>query len=238
MEDKEAKKIVEDYLFNPSNPDSNFYKKSFKKYEGYGEETPISPIYMPNANAQHNIILTEEVVQQLEKIREISLRTGNEIPFFLFGEEKANGALMFDIIVADFKGNSTREADFRRINQQLIDFVKMYKDGKYIGADKQIICHGHSHGKNELGDNFSFGDLIGYVQMRNIHPAFVARELETLSLVLSPRGDYNFIMYENNPVYPGFYTFPNVYKKHNDGVNVEALPAYNNGNYLTSDRVK
>ena len=87
-----------------------------------------------------------------------------------------------------------------------------------------------SHGKTQVSENFSFGDLISYVQMANLHPLFKNREIETIGMVLPPNGDYNLIMYENNPSCEGFYTFPSVYLRHNDGRG-ELLPAYQNGDY-------
>lgn len=47
-------------------------------------------------------------------------------------------------------------------------------------------------------------------------------------------GDFNFIFYENNHRYEGFYTFPTVYLKQSDG-SIGELPAYQNGNYLDND---
>ena len=52
-----------------------------------------------------------------------------------------------------------------------------------------------------------------------------------MAVLLPPSGDFNFIMYENNPIYEGFYIFPTVYLRYNDG-RAEKLPAYQNGNYL------
>lgn len=51
---------------------------------------------------------------------------------------------------------------------------------------------------------------------------------------MPPSNDFNFIMYENNPAYEGFYTFPTVYLRHNDEA-ADLLPAYQNGNYLVSN---
>ena len=45
---------------------------------------------------------------------------------------------------------------------------------------------------------------------------------------------FNFIMYENNPMFEGFYTFPEVYLRYNDQTAVQ-LPAYQNGNYLVNN---
>lgn len=45
--------------------------------------------------------------------------------------------------------------------------------------------------------------------------------------------DFNFMMYENNPN-EGFYTFPTVCLRHEDGT-ADLLPAYQNGNYIRKD---
>jgi hypothetical protein len=109
----------------------------------------------------------------------------------------------------------------------------MIKSGQ-LGENKQVVCHGHTHGKTPVSDNFSFGDLISYVQMTNIDPAFQNRQIETMGLLMPPSGDFNFIMYENNLNYEGFYTFPTVYLRHSDST-AEQLPSYTNGNYIIND---
>ena len=50
-------------------------------------------------------------------------------------------------------------------------------------------------------------------------------------MIMPPCGDYNFIMYNNNPQAEGFYKFPNVYLKHNDST-IDILPSYVSQNYV------
>ena len=64
-----------------------------------------------------------------------------------------------------------------------------------------------THGLTAVSDNFSFGDLISYVQFNSAHPLFKNRQIETMAMLMPPCGDYNFIMYENN-----YYTYNNCSK--------------------------
>lgn len=232
MTRNEAKSKTIDLLLSDNNPNADFYAELFEKYNyGDPEMTPITPIKFGNVNISNNIVVTEEAYKDLLKIREITRRTNQEVAYFIFGEEKPNGTVWLDTVVSTFKPSSRTSASFEGINSVLNQFVNEVQNGNYEGSNKQIVCHGHSHGTSPVADNFSFGDMISYVEFNNLHPLFKNRTIETMAMLLPPSGDFNFIMYENNPLYEGFYTFPNVYMRHSDGT-AELLPAYKNGNYL------
>lgn len=232
MERDQARTKVVDMLLGDNNPISDFYVNSFDRYNyGDPEMTPISPLYMGNVNKKHNVVITEEAYKDLLRIRQITMQTNDEVAFFLFGEEKPNGTIWFDTVVSTFKPSERTAADFSELNPQLNQYVDMIKSGQLGNTNKQVICHGHTHGRTNVSDNFSFGDLISYVQMTNADPVFRNRQIETIGMLMPPNGDFNFILYENNPSYEGFYTFPIVYMRENNS-NAHQLPSYTNGNYI------
>ncbi len=234
MERNQARTKVVDLLLGDNNPNNDFYANLFEKYNyGEPEMTPISPLYMENVNKQHNVVITEEAYRDLLKIKQITMQTNNEVAFFLFGEEKQNGTIWFDTVVSTFKPSKRTVADFSEINSQLNQYVDMIKSNQLGNTNKQVICHGHTHGITNVSDNFSFGDLISYVQMTNADPIFKNRQIETMGMLMPPSGDFNFIMYENNPSYEGFYTFPIVYMRENNSI-AHQLPSYSKGNYIQS----
>ena len=235
MNRNEAKNKTIDLLLGDSQPNANFYAELFEKYNYVDPEmTPISPVKFGNVNESNNVVIAEEAYKELMKIKQITLETNQEIAYFIFGEEKNNGTVWLDTVVSTYKPSSRTVASFKEINHVLNDFVNDIQSGKYEGANKQIVCHGHTHGISPVADNFSFGDMISYIQFNNLHPLFKNRRIETMAMLMPPSGDFNFIMYENNPLYEGFYKFPTVYLRHNDG-SAELLPTYQNGNYLVNN---
>ena len=222
-------------LLVDENPNADFYANLFDKYRYEDSEmTPISPAKMGNVNINNDIVITEEVYMNLIRIRNVTHQTGKEVAYFIFGEEKPNGTVWLDTVVSTYRPSATTSADFSDIDPYLEKYVRKIESGKLDGENKQIVCHGHTHRTTDVCDNFSFGDLISYVELTNLHPLFKNRQVETIGMLMSPCGDFNFIMYENNPRYEGFYTFPAVYLRHSDGTE-EKLPAYQNGDYLVNN---
>lgn len=232
MNRNEARSKTVDILFNSDNAD--FYADTFEKYKYRDSEmSPVSPLYFPNVNKEHMVVIDERAYRDLQRIQQITSQTNDEIAFFMFGSEKPNGVVWLDKVVSTFQPSSQTSANFKDIDPLLNQFVDTVRNQQL--SEKQIVVHGHSHGKTDVSDNFSFGDLISYVQMTNLDPIFQQRQkIETMGLMLPPNGDINFIMYENNPMYEGFYTFPTVYFRHSNGEG-ELLPAYQNGNYITNE---
>ena len=235
MTREEARSKTVDLLLGDDQPNADFYADLFQNYN-YGdfEMTPISPVKFGNVNAANNIVITEQAYRDLLKIREVTRRTNQEVAYLIFGEEKPNGTVWLDTVISTYKPSSRTEASFNELNPVLNQFVTDFQNGAYKGGNKQIICHGHTHGLSPVADNFSFGDMISYVQFNNLHYLFKNRNIETMAMLMPPCGDFNFIMYENNPRYEGFYTFPTVYLRYDNGM-ANLLPAYQNGNYLVNE---
>lgn len=228
----EAQNKVVDLLLGDDNPNADFYASLFENYNyGDAEMTPISPLEMGKVNEKHNVVITEEAYQELIRIRNVTNQTNLEVAYLIFGEEKQNGTVWLDTVVSTYKPNSGTSTNFKELKVVLNNYINKIEAGEFNNANKQIICHGHTHGMSPVSDNFSFGDLISYVQFANSHDLFKNREIETMGMLMPPCGDFNFIMYENNPNYEGFYTFPTVYLRYEDGTAIE-LPAYKRGNYI------
>lgn len=235
MERSEARSKTIDLLLGDQNPNADFYAGLFERYNyGDSEMTPISPAKMGYVSRNNIIVITEEAYKELLKIRNITRQTNQEVAYLILGEEKPNGTVWLDTVISTYQPSSRTNANFDGINGALNEFVRGIEAGEYNNGNKQIICHGHTHGTSPVSDNFSFGDLISYVEFNNLHPLFKNRQVETMAMLMPPSGDFNFIMYENNPQYEGFYTFPTVYLRHQDG-SIEELPAYQNGDYLVND---
>lgn len=232
MTRNEARNKVIDLLLGDNNANADFYANLFENYN-YGdvEMTPISPMKMGDVNQKNNVVITTEAYLELVEIRNITNRTNQEVAYLILGEEKPNGTVWLDTVVSSYRPSSKTSASFDSINSTLNEYVREIEAGEYANGNKQIICHGHTHGISPVSDNFSFGDLISYIEFANMHPLFKNRQVETIGMVMPPSGDFNFIMYENNPSYEGFYKFPTIYLRHSNGA-AELLPAYQNGNYL------
>ena len=235
MNRTEARNKVIDLLLSDKNPNADFYATAFENYNyGNSELTPISPLYMGNVSERNNVVLTEEAYRELLKIRNITNETNKEVAYLIFGEEKPNGTVWLDTVICDYKTSGITSADFSNITSSLNEYVNGIINGDYDNGNKQIICHGHTHGKTLVSDNFSFGDLISNVEFNGLHPMFKNREIETMAMLMPPCGDFNFIMYENNPSYEGFYKFPTVYLRYNDS-SAKLLPSYQKGNYIVDN---
>ena len=232
MSRDDARKKTVDILFN--GPNADFYASLFENYNfGDPENTPISPVKFGHVNSRHNVVITEEAYRDLLKIRQITNQTNGEVAFLLIGEEKPNGTIWLDTVLSTYQASSRTQASFKDLSNALGQYVRDVQAGMYNNGSKPIVCHGHTHGTSRVADNFSFGDMISYVQFNSVHPMFQNRQIETMGMLMPPSGDFNFIMFENNPQYEGFYTFPTVYLRHNDG-RAQLLPAYQNGNYLVN----
>lgn len=194
----------------------------------YGPQTPVTPNGLSNVNRKHIICISEDLIEDLAKIHAYTNQTGNEIPFFMFGEERSDGSVIFDNIVIG-KGTATQEANFATIAPKLETFINYVNDNK---LSNQIVCHGHSHGKGPYSDNFSLEDMAAYIMMNDIHPLMKNQTIQTVGFVFNSSGDFNFVLHDKNN--KGFFKFPTVKIEYHDGTR-EELPAYERGNYNISN---
>lgn len=250
MERQEARNIaIKSLLENSSNRD--FFTNIFETYlnQGYNQENiPVPSLYFDNVNENNNQVFIEEnVYNELLKIREITQRTNNEIPYFLIGYEQSNGAIVFKSIIADVGNSSNREADFDNISDYLGACIESIEKSEIRKFGKPIICNGHTHGISNVSDNFSFGDIISYITFKNnvreymrntnnngVNPKIV----DTVGMLMNPCGDFNLVYYDDNPQQVGFYKFTNIFLRTHDN-QIVLLPSISeNGNYIRQDVIR
>ena len=250
MERQEARNIaIKSLLENSSNRD--FFTNIFETYlnQGYNQENiPVPSLYFDNVNENNNQVFIEEnVYNELLKIREITQRTNNEIPYFLIGYEQSNGAVVFKSIIADVGNSSNREADFDNISDYLGAYIESIEESEIRKFGKPIICNGHTHGISNVSDNFSFGDMISYITFKNnvreymrntnnnrVNPKIV----DTVGMLMNPCGDFNLVYYDDNPQQVGFYKFTNIFLRTHDNQIVLLRSISENGNYIRQDGIR
>ena len=239
MERKNAKNITIDILLNNENKD--FFADTFEKYLnlGYNDENiPISPLYFSNVNERNNrIFIEEDVYFKLKQIEKLTIEKNKEIPFCLLGYEQSNGSIIFYNIIQDTTNLSQTETNFENIARNLEFFLEYADKSKGL----PIICKGHSHSKGHLSDNFSFGDLISLVSFKQNIKEYTnsvnknnltKNDIDVVSMLINPNGDFNFIYYEDRPGQTNFYKFTNIFYKTKDNI-LYLLPSLNeNGNYV------
>ena len=248
MERKEAKDIAIQILLE-NNSNADFYAEIFDSYMNKGfsgevlENIPIPPILFDNVNANNNyIFIDEKVYNELMIIQNITKRTNNEIPYFILGFEQGDGKIIFKEIISDKQQGYQSTADYDRISQYVANFLAELNNSDIQQLGKPIICKGHTHGAiTNVADNFSFGDLIGYITFKNQIREVVRHynkngvnpnTIDTVGMLINPVGDFNVIYYDDNPQQMGFYKFSNILLRKNNG-QVEVLPTMSSqGNYI------
>jgi len=251
MERKEAKNIAIQILLE-KNPNADFYAEIFDSYMSKGfsgnglENIPIPPILFDNVNDNNNqIFIDEKVYNELILIQNITRRTNNEIPYFILGFEQEDGRIIFKEIISDKQQGYQSTADYDRISQYVANFLAELNKNDIQQLGKPIICKGHTHGAiTNVSDNFSFGDLIGYITFKNqirevvrhynkngVNPNII----DTVGMLINPVGDFNVIYYDDNPQQMGFYKFSNIFLSRNNG-QIELLPSLSSqGNYINKN---
>ncbi len=247
MEREEAKNIAIKCLIE-NNSNRDFYASSFEIFLNQGcnpENIPITPLYLDNVCENNNLVFIEEnVYNKLLKIRKITERTNNEIPYFIIGFEQKNGSVVFKNIIADMEQNFTQETDYDRITTYFAEYLRQLNNTDIEKNGKLIICKGHTHGIGSVSDNFSFGDLISYVsfkfQIRDFiktynHKGVNPNDIDTVGMLMNSCGDFNMVYYDDNPYRMGFYKFTNIFLKNKDNKTI-LLPSISyNGNYIKKD---
>lgn len=208
MTREEYRKRVKNIMIN-KNPYGQYHKQNFDLYEKlYDEMAPINSSIINNMpNAQ--IILSEEVYESLLAVNEVTNQTRKEIPFFLYGKEVSDNVIEFNEFMSSSNNRQSAEAHF---DQNMINNLKdKVSDNLNNGF---VVCHGHSHPPiGEFNENFSFGDFISYMEMNQNNQAFRNKQAELTSCLVTPKGDVNFVFYDN--INDNFYRFTSVFVKDN-----------------------
>lgn len=188
------------------------------------------------------VVLKENIYNKLLEFQKITMEHDKEIPYFLYGKDKGNGIIYFEKISYNLDNLKINEADHRSMIPELEDKIYEYDLPEYANFglfnkgpyERTYVCVGHTHNKGLTSDCFSLQDLVSAVAFKNCADFFKSDEIQILNMLLTPSGDFNFIKYESNPLFEGFYKYPNVIVRRNNG-DLEKIPAYEKGEYNYMD---
>lgn len=250
MERKIADDITIEILFE-RNPNRDFYSQIFEYYleKGYVGNLmyhiPVSPLGFSDVNkCNDNIYISEDVYKELITIQDITKRTNSEIPYFMIGWEKTNGSISFEKIFSDKNQINRTECDYDNITQYIENFLLELNPQEIQAMGKPIICKGHSHGRSNVSDNFSYGDIGGYITLKEDIRTLVRdynknginpNVIDTTGMLLSSCGDFNMVYYDDRPNERGFYKFNNIQVKTKNGSIISLPTMTENGNYIMQD---
>lgn len=208
MTREECVQSAKDIMIN-KNPYGQYHKQNFDLYERlYGEMTPINSQII-NDMPRGNIVLSEEVYEMLLAVRDATVDTKQEFPFFLYGKETSDNVIEFNEFMSASNNRQGMEASF---NSQMLSNLTNRINGNMNNG--LVVCHGHSHPPiGEFNENFSLGDFSSYIEMNQNNSVFKNKKVELTSCLVTPKGDINFVFYDN--VNDNFYRFTNVYVKDN-----------------------
>ena len=200
---------------------------SIEMIRKYGLHAPVNALTLSNVNKEHVICISEDLLEDLYTIHTHTNNTNQEVPFFLYGEERKDGSIYLDTIIIG-EAKSSLNADFSTLKSHLITYFNFINANINSLNNTQILCHGHTHGRGMYADTFSLADMGAYIMMDDIHKYTREKKVQTIGCVYNSKGDFNFVFYDKEN--KGFYRFPSVYIEHKDGKKTP-LPAYQKGTY-------
>ena len=208
----------------------------------YETHTAITPSYIRDISPLCAIVLSSKVFNTICAINTYTKNNRLEVPFFLFGREE-NGIVYFHTADYHTENLGSHHASFkslaRGIDVAMWDFLQdndadsllqNFGEKSIPKFRRAIRCYGHTHPPGCGGDQFSFADLSCTVEHVLINEFFASDEMGSMDLLVPPSGDMNFIKYEQNRLFEGFYKYRNVYVITDDG-EIKRAPAYEKGRY-------
>ena len=140
MTRENAKNKTVDALYGENSAKRDFNINVLKNYN-YGDQSPVSPLGMLEANEKHLIFIEEDAYANLNQMRSITSNTNGEISFLLFGYETQDGDVIFHTAASDYKGNSSSETDPSKLDEPMRNAVQLYESDPSFSSDgrKQII---------------------------------------------------------------------------------------------------
>lgn len=205
-------------------PYASYHAQNFQKYN-YGDMTPVNNALINNMPGGV-IVLTDSVYQMLTDIQYLTVTGKKEFPFFLYGKETGDNQIVFDQFFT--QSPSVQETSASYGSQMVTDLTKKISEKP---SDKLVVGKGHSHPPiGDFYENFSVGDLAGDIQFTESNRVFSDGMAETVSCVVTPSGDINFVYYDRNV--QNFYRFTNVYVLNKDNT-YTPVPCYGSGQQST-----
>ena len=231
MTRQEATKKTQEILCGDQNSNKDSFKYMFAVYNyGKPEYTPISPMFLPRVTPKHKIEISQEAYDELIKIRDWTKCSFSEAPFFITGEEREDGTISLTSVTSVIPHGPTKD-EVDNFSTFFNDYVDKLEDGSMQVEGKPVFCYGHTHADVKIGSNFSFSDLITYLQIHSLDNRFLTGEIKTIGMLMPQSGDFNFIEYDDSAYSENFYKYPAVSLVKADGQKV-SLPAYQKGDYL------
>ena len=205
---------------------------------------PITPLYIKDMNRSCFIVLSQTAYDLMIKTYMHTQKTDFEVPFFLFGHIEDHGkyrTIVFykgmyndkDLLANHASFNPLARGIDAEMYRFLVDNDAESAWSKNEGGNQQfrkaVRCYGHTHPPNG-GDCFSFADLACTVEHSMLNEYYSSDEMESLDVLITTKGDFNFIKYEKNELFECFLKYPNVFVKKDNGT-IQRLKSYENGNY-------
>ncbi len=171
--------------------------------------------HMPNGS---KVIIEYKIYEELKYLEQLTGVKKAECSFLLFGHSKGQTVVFDDIISAAPSGSSV-VASF---NKRQIEKVTNFCENASRDEDK-IVAHGHTHPYLPYDQsgwylNFSYGDIKGYINMRE---QSLVKDHVDLCGCLLVGGNFNFVFFDGNDT----YRFDNVFVRGKDGV-LKNLPCF------------
>lgn len=202
----------------------------------------VTPVHLKSVQSSCIIVINEDVFQTICHISRFSRTNNLEIPFFLFGREEVDGLIYFDLIRYCNFDLEHCHASFKSLSvgvDKAMDEYLTANDAKRLlenfGTQKlpafrrAVRCYGHSH-PGDGGDCFTMADMECTVEHVLLNTYYASNEMGSLDVLITPSGDVNFIKYENNCLFEGFYKYDNAFVQMDSG-RLYRLPSYRKGNY-------
>ena len=170
----------------------------------YGVNTPIDAKKLPDVPLG-KVILSLDVFEQLLIVNDESERAQAEFTFILTGITERQTVKFDNIVWARNQGNRL-EGDFTPLEGNLNSYVKTVLQ---LGAQNQIILMGHTHPQqlSRFAQDFSLGDMAGFIQFKEDYDFFKNGEIELCGGIMSNLY-FNFCFYDYNM--QDFYKFDDV----------------------------
>lgn len=199
MTREELKKIVLDSLIN-KDPNKEYFKEKMTYHLNDMDpekiySAPVNPNYLQSIDAQHSIILENNVYDALSTIDQYNVDHKKEVPFILYGYETKGGAIVFDDIYCDFHKLKESSATFDKLEEFLQLRMKVFITDN---MKNKVICLGHTHPfTGKISYNYSIADLCCHLHYYSYNVfADPQYNNKVFSLMKSISNDYNFIYYD------------------------------------------
>ncbi len=174
---------------------------------------------LPRMPGGSKVIIEHRIYEELKYLEQLTGAKKAECSFLLFGYSKGQTVVFNDIISAAPSGSSVVASFNKRQAEKLTDFCKNARRD-----ENKIVAHGHTHPHLSYDQsgwylNFSYGDIMGYINMRE--QSLVKDRVDLCGCLLTG-GNFNFVFCDGKDV----YRFDKVFVQDKNGNIVKQLPCF------------